>query len=145
MGSQDRVKDEELEAGDWGVDDGYTRAYKDGLPVSAQNVQPTGDATETGEDAEPEEAYPDLSESTGAHLHDLLLTERNLSAQRRTLHARIDFIRTQGSSSNIVAHQLAHLMQKERALSDQRARLHDEIDQLRAVKHARTPRTDRPH
>lgn len=130
--------DPEFEEADWGIDDGFFRAYKDGFPVPAGTAQPPEETGDVDED------YLGLSESVRAHLGDLLRLERSVSAQRRMLHARIDFIRTQGTQSHVVAQQVTYLMKKERALSDQRALLHNEIDELRGGGHMRTPRTSDP-
>jgi hypothetical protein len=122
----------EFEDADWGIDDGYFRAYKDGFPVAAGSL----------EESKSDESGLHLSESARARLGELRRLEQSVSAQRRLLHARIDFIRAQATSSYAVAQQLAYLMTKERTLSDQRALLHHEIDQLRGRRHVRSSRDE---
>jgi hypothetical protein len=129
-----KKKDEpEFEEADWGLDDGYFLAYKDGLPSPVEN--------ETDESKADADEDSDLSEFSRARLAELRELELRVSAHRRFLHLRIDFIRSQNSSSEAVAQQLAYLLKKERDLSDQRAVLHREIDQLRRATHARQPRS----
>jgi hypothetical protein len=124
-------KDEpEFEEADWGIDDGWFSGYQGRISGTSGIVQPQ-------EEEEADASDLDLSESARARLGELRRLEQSLSAHRRMLHARIDFIRPQASSSQPIAQQLAYLMRKERALSDQRALLHNEIDQLRGRRQVR--------
>ena len=136
VGSHVRMKKDEpeFEEADWGIDDGWFAAYKDGFLVPPEPVQQEEDEADASD--------LNLSESARARLGELRRLELSLSAHRRLLHARIDFIRPQASSSQPIAQQLAYLMKKERVLSDQRALLHHEIDQLRDRGHVRKSRDE---
>jgi hypothetical protein len=63
----------------------------------------------------------------------LEITERQISAQRRRLHVRIDFLRANGNADGTPAtqEQLDALDAEERKLSAARRALHTEIDALR--------------
>jgi hypothetical protein len=107
--------------------DGPGPLFVDGFPVPAP-----------AELSEPPPALSDdellrLSEQDRNHLVALLEQERVVSAQRRTLQARIDFVHGQGASDAATVDQLAYLRAKERPLSDHRRALHREIAQLRPM------------
>ncbi len=57
--------------------------------------------------------------------------ERALSARRRRLHERIDFLRAGGADDPGGADALAQLEQQEREVSAARRSLHRQIDELR--------------
>lgn len=59
--------------------------------------------------------------------------ERSLSARRRRLHDRIDFIRSGRSDPAGAEESLARLLEEERQVSQRRQQLHREIDELRSV------------
>lgn len=117
-----------------GDNDGIAQVYKNGFLAPAE--------AETQDVRLEQDGLLGLTQKEGERLHDLLQRERALSVQRGVLHARIDFIRSQGVSGNAAtADQIDYLMGKERALSDRRRSLHREIDQLRRV----APRARSPH
>ncbi len=101
--------------------------YKDGFLVRADSVGAPAAPADRAELAE-------LSESERERLRDLLGQERAVSARRRALHARLDFIRSQGDTGNAeTANQIEYLTAKERSLSDLRGELHREIDRLQGI------------
>ncbi len=57
--------------------------------------------------------------------------ERALSARRRRLHERIDFLRAGGAEEPDGGHALALLERQEREVSAARRSLHRQIDELR--------------
>jgi predicted nucleic acid-binding Zn-ribbon protein len=62
--------------------------------------------------------------------------ERALSAERRRLQDRIDFVRATGATQSLAeSDQLRHLEERERELSARRRSLHRQIDAL----HGRKP------
>jgi hypothetical protein len=66
-------------------------------------------------------------------LERLQLAERDVSARRRRLHTRIEFLRTSGNAdgSSATLEQLAALDAEERDLSAARRALHAQIDELK--------------
>ncbi|WP_114797061.1 acetoacetate--CoA ligase [Gaiella occulta] len=67
-----------------------------------------------------------------ARVEALESEERALSARRRRLHDRIDFLRGSGGGDEQTLSRLARLEGEEREVSDSRRALHAEIDALRA-------------
>jgi hypothetical protein len=77
-------------------------------------------------------------DTVGSHddlerLGRLRLEERELSARRRRLHTRLEFLRSNGNADGTPAtpDQLAALDAEERKLSSARRALHRQIDELR--------------
>jgi len=68
-------------------------------------------------------------------LVQLRAEERSLSARRKRLHDRIDFIRSGSADPTQVDERLQKLLDEEREISARRQQLHAEIDELRG----RTP------
>ena len=66
-------------------------------------------------------------------IEQLTAEERSLSARRRRVQDRIDFLRSGGRGPDEdVAEELAELVRRERELSAQRRALHEEIELARA-------------
>jgi hypothetical protein len=103
--------------------DGPRPAFVDGFPVSAELTEPPP-ALSAGE-------LLRLSEEEREQLVALLEQEQLVSAQRRKLQDRIDFVRGQGASDAATLEQLGYLLAKERPLSDRRRALHREIARFR--------------
>jgi hypothetical protein len=63
--------------------------------------------------------------------------ERRISARRRRLHDRIDFLRLNGHADGtaVTADQLELLHEEERALSAARRALHERIAELRKLRY----------
>jgi hypothetical protein len=67
----------------------------------------------------------------GELLMALEAEERSLSASRRRLHDRIDFVRTLSGSTAV--NQLATLQQQERELSKRRRKIQNQVRALREM------------
>src|SRR4051812_14483244 len=102
-----------------GFKDGVSRFYRDGILVEA------GSELEAEPSPQPEPVG--LSSAKRERYRQLVAEERAVSAHRRRLHDRIDFIRSQGVTTETEAI-LNHLIEKERAVSADRKRLHGLID-----------------
>jgi hypothetical protein len=131
-GKKRPVNDQEIwEDESWEGADFLPRVYVDGLRVSAKNAEAAEGASA---DVLREHELRCLLPSDQERLRSLIYMERAASAQRRLLHARIDFIRSSSDATQpLTANQLEYLTEKERALSDYRMTLHEEIDQLRQL------------
>jgi hypothetical protein len=70
-----------------------------------------------------------LSQSDRERFRELIEEERAISETRRRLHDRIDFIRSQGETTETEA-VLRHLTERERTVSAERERLHRLIDSM---------------
>jgi hypothetical protein len=92
--------------------DGFPPVFVDGFPVSAELTEPAL--------ALSDDELLRLSEGDREQLVALFERERFVSAQRRTLQARIDFVHGQGASDATTVEQLEYLLAKERPLSDRR-------------------------
>jgi hypothetical protein len=103
--------------------DGGRPTFVDGFRVSAE-------LTETPPALSADELLR-LSEEEREQLVAMLEEERLVSAQRRKLQDRIDFVRGQGASDAATLEQLGFLLAKERPLSDRRRALHREIARFR--------------
>ncbi len=57
--------------------------------------------------------------------------ERAISARRRRLHARIDFVRATGAGSAYADQQLTEMIERERRVSADRRAIHHRIDETR--------------
>jgi len=113
----------------WEDADFLPRVYIDGLRVSAK-----GAAEGTPEEVLKDHERRRLTTTDQERLRSLIYRERAASAQRRLLHARIDFIRSSSDATQpLTANQLDYLTEKERSLSDHRKTLHEEIDRLRQL------------
>jgi hypothetical protein len=99
--------------------------YVNGIPASAE--------PEEAPLALSEEELLSLSEADRGRLLALFEEERVVSAWRRTLHSRINFVHAQGSTDPVTVEQLDYLVEKERPLSNRRLALHREIDRLREL------------
>jgi uncharacterized coiled-coil DUF342 family protein len=76
-------------------------------------------------------ASVDSAPSDAARRAQLEAEERSLSARRRRLHDRIDFIRSGRADPSQVDERLQKLLDEEREVSARRRQLHAEIDELR--------------
>ena len=70
--------------------------------------------------------------------------ERALSARRRRLQDRIDFIRSGRAPEGLDAGELERLLDEERELSRRRAELHGQIDAIRLERGMVPGPTERP-
>lgn len=102
-----------------GFKDGVSRFYRDGILVEARS--------EVALLLPPTPVPAGLSRSERQRFRALIEEERAISETRRRLHDRIDFIRSQGETTETDA-VVRHLMEKERAVSAERKRLHRLID-----------------
>jgi hypothetical protein len=108
-------------------EDGLAPIYKDGLRVLSE-AAPAGEVVSTAHNVPPK----GLTGDALRQFRDLTNQERRVSAQRRRLHNRIAFVRSQGVSGNEQTEsQLAYLVEQERFLSRRRKELHRLIDEIR--------------
>jgi hypothetical protein len=94
-----------------GFKDGVSRFFRDGILVEAGDVEAAPSPV-----AEP----AGLSSAKRERYRQLVAEERAISTQRRRLHDRIDFIRSQGVTTETEAI-LDHLIEKEQAASRTKA------------------------
>ena len=124
-----------MHADDSDPGDDLPRIYRDGVLVRGD--RPEGRPPPRGR-AGHEDAHHQ-------RLLDVVAQEKVVSARRRRLHHRIEFLAGQGATDELTLDQIAHLRVKERVLSDARRELHHEIGRLRAQLVSTTsPRIDGP-
>jgi hypothetical protein len=104
-----------------GFEDGVSRFYRDGILVEARS--------EVALLRPPTPEPAGLSQSDRERFRELIEEERAISETRRRLHDRIDFIRSQGETTETEA-VLRHLTERERTVSAERERLHRLIDSM---------------
>ncbi len=118
-----RAKVEEFDSADEDVvTDHLAPVFVDGIPTYPELTEPLPPS---------DNELLSLSETNRQQLLALLEQERLASIERRTLHARIDFVHGQGASDATTVDQLDYLLAKERLLSVRRRTLHRQIDHLR--------------
>jgi hypothetical protein len=106
--------------------EGLADTYEDGI-LRGEREGPLSDAVDA-RNVPP----PGLSAEGLRRFRQLVGEERRISAQRRRLHDRIDFVKGLGDAGDEeTASRLAYLLEKEREVSRQRKELHRLIDRFK--------------